>query len=298
MLTWLGAHGRAARQALRRLAAQPLGAALSALVIGLALALPVTGLALFESIENLASSISGKPEVSLFLKDGTAADERARLERSLRNDGAVASLRFVSRDDARQELARNGLGDVLDSLPSNPLPDAYVLTLRTVDPATFAAARERYEHHPAIEHVQLDSLWVERLEALVNFGKLAMLLLAGLLGAALVIITFNTIRLQILTRQDEIAVTRLLGATLPFIRRPFYWFGGLQGLAGGLFAWGIASGLLALLAPTARHIAETYGAVFSPTALDPLQAAALLLFATFLGLAGTALALGRHLKAA
>src|SRR5574337_1923563 len=81
MLTWLGAHGRAARQALRRLAAQPLGATLSARVIGLALALPVTGLALFESSESRASSISGKPEVSLFLKDGTAADERARLER-------------------------------------------------------------------------------------------------------------------------------------------------------------------------------------------------------------------------
>ena len=298
MLTWLGAHGRAARQALGRLFAQPLGATLSALVIGLALALPATGLALFESVEKLASGISGKPEVSLFLKDDTPADERARLEHSLRGDTAVASLRFVSREEARKQLARNGLADVLDSLPTNPLPDAYVLTLHTVEPASFAAARDRYQHHPAIEHVQLDSLWVERLEALVNFGKLAMLLLAGLLWATLVIITFNTIRLQILTRQDEIAVTRLLGATLPFIRRPFYWFGGLQGLAGGLFAWGIASGLLALLAPTAQRIAETYGTLFSLGGLDPLQVAALLLFATLLGLAGTALALGRHLKAA
>jgi len=297
MMAWLSAHGRAARQAFARLFAQPLGAALSALVIGLALALPATGLALFESVESLASGISGKPEVSLFLKDGIAAEERARLERNLRSDGAIASLRFVSRDEARKELARNGLADVLDSLPANPLPDAYVLTLRAVEPAAFAAARERYQRHPAIEHVQLDSLWVDRLEALVNFGKLAMLLLAGLLGAALVIITFNTIRLQILTRQDEIAVARLLGATLPFIRRPFYWFGGLQGLAGGLFAWGIASGLLALLAPTATRIAQTYGTVFSLAGLAPLQSASLLLFATLLGLAGTSLALGRHLEA-
>ena len=298
MMNWLATHSRAGGQALRRLLAQPLGAGLSALVIGLALALPATGLALFQSIEGLASGINSKPEVSLFLKDGTPPEERARLERSLKSDAAIASLRFVSRDDARKELARNGLADVLDSLPANPLPDAYVLSLRTIDPAAFSAARERYQHHPAVEHVQLDSLWVERLEAVVNFGKLAMLLLAGLLGAALVIITFNTIRLQILTRQDEIAVARLLGATLPFIRRPFYWFGGLQGLAGGLFAWGIASGLLGLLAPTAQRIAETYGTVFSLTGLDPVQSGGLLLFATLLGLAGTSLALGRHLKTA
>lgn len=298
MIAWLGAHARAARQAAGRLLSQPLGTTLSALVIGLALALPATGLALFGSVESLASGISGAPEVSLFLKDSAAAEERGRLERSLRADRELTSLRFVSRDEARRELARNGLADVLDSLPANPLPDAWVLTLRTVAPAAFATVSARYRAHPAIEHVQVDTLWVQRLEALASFGKLAMTLLAGLLGAALVIITFNTIRLQILTRQEEINVSRLLGATVPFIRRPFYWFGGLQGLAGGLFAWGIASGLLALMAPTAQRIAETYGTVFSLAGPEPLETAALLLFATLLGLAGTALALGRHLKSA
>jgi cell division transport system permease protein len=296
MIAWLSTHGRAGRQALARLFTQPL-AALSALVIGLALALPATGLALFDGVASLASGISGAPELSLFLKDGSAPEERARLERGLRNDAAIASLRFVSRDEARQTLARNGLADVLDSLPANPLPDAYVLTLRAVEPAAFAAARERYQRHPAVEHVQIDTLWVQRLEALVSFGKLAMLLLAGLLGAALVIITFNTIRLQILTRQEEIAVARLLGATLPFIRRPFYWFGGLQGLAGGLFAWCIASALLAMLAPTAQRIAEAYGTVFSLAGLSTVQGGGLLLFSTVLGLSGTALALSRHLRA-
>lgn len=298
MIAWLAAHRRALRQAAGRLLAQPLGATLSALVIGLALALPTTGLALFASVESLASGISGTPEVSLFLKDGTSAEDRARLERGLRGDGSIAALRFVSREDARQELARNGLADVLDSLPDNPLPDAYVVTPRGVDPAAFATLAARFRGNPAVEHVQVDTLWVQRLEALVSFGKLAMLLLAGLLGAALVIITFNTIRLQILTRQEEIDVSRLLGATVPFIRRPFYWFGGLQGLAGGLFAWGITSTLLAQLAPPVQRIAETYGTVFSLSGPSPLHTAALLVFATLLGLAGTALALGRHLRAA
>lgn len=298
MIGWLAAHRRALGQAVARLLGQPLAVILSALVIGLALALPATGLALFTSVESLVSGISGAPEVSLFLKDGASADSRGRLERGLRGDAAIASLRFVPRDEARRELARNGLADVLDSLPDNPLPDAYVLTLRAVEPVAFEALAARYRGDPAVEHVQLDTQWVQRLDALVNFGKLAMLLLAGLLGAALVITTFNTIRLQIVTRQEEIDVARLLGATVPFIRRPFYWFGGLQGLAGGLCGWGISSLLLAFLAPPIQHIAETYGTVFSLTGLPPLQTAALLLFATLLGLAGTALALGRHLRAA
>lgn len=297
MRAWFAAHGRALHQALARLLAQPLGAGLSALVIGLALALPATGLALFESIETLASGISGEPEISLFLKDNTAPEERARLERSLRGDASLAALRFVSRDEARQALARNGLADVLESLPNNPLPDAYIVTPRRPDPAMFDAVASRYRTHPAIEHVQVDTLWVQRLEALVSFGKLAMALLAALLGAALVIITFNTIRLQILTRQEEVDVSRLLGATGPFIRRPFYWFGALQGLAGGVFAWGIVTLLLNLMTPTLQRIAETYGAVFSLSGLTPLQTAGLLAFATLLGLAGTALALGRHLRA-
>lgn len=298
MIAWFSAHGRALGQAVARLGAQPLGATLSALVIGLALALPATGLALFDSVAGLASGISGAPEISLFLKDASPPEVRRGLERGLRADPAIAALRFVPRDEARQALARSGLADVLESLPANPLPDAYVLTLKAVDPAAFSAVAGRYASHPAIEHVQVDTLWVQRLEALVSFGKLAMTLLAGLLGAALVIITFNTIRLQILTRREEIGVSRLLGATVPFIRRPFYWFGGLQGLAGGLFAWGIASGLLALMAPPVQRIAEAYGTVFSLAGLAPLQAAGLLLFATLLGLAGTALALRRHLKSA
>lgn len=296
MRAWIAAHGRALGQAISRLLAQPLGAGLSALVIGLALALPATGLALFESIETLAMGISGEPEISLFLKDNTAPEDRARLERNLRADTSLASLRFVSRDEARRELARNGLADVLDSLPANPLPDAYIVSPRSPDPASFTTVANRYKAHPAIEHVQVDTLWVQRLEALISFGKLAMALLAGLLGAALVIITFNTIRLQILTRQEEVDVSRLLGATRPFIRRPFYWFGALQGLAGGLFAWGIVTLLLHLMTPTLQRIAETYGAVFSLTGLTPLQTAGLLAFATLLGLAGTALALGRHLR--
>ncbi|MBL8447513.1 MAG: ABC transporter permease [Zoogloeaceae bacterium] len=298
MIGWLAAHGRALGQALRRLRRQAFGTLLSALVIGLALALPATGLALFERLQSLAASVNTTPQVSLFLKESSGRDDRNRLERNFQADAQLASVSFVSRDTAREILARNGLADILDTLPANPLPDGFVLTLKSADPAAFQAVADRYRADAAIEHVQVDSLWVQRLDALLAFGRTVMLLLAGLLGTALVIITFNTIRLQLLTRQEEIEVSRILGATIPFIRRPYYWFGGLQAFAGGLIAWGIADGLLALMAPEVRRIAETYGAIFSLHRLDLLQVTGLLAFSTLLGLAGTGLALRRHLRAA
>ena len=90
---------------------------------------------------------------------------------------------------------------------------------------------------PKVAHVQLDSEWARKLDAALRFGRTAVGILGGLLAAALVAVTFNTIRLQILTRREEIEVSKLIGATNPFIRRPFLWFGALQGVAGGLAAW-------------------------------------------------------------
>ena len=98
---------------------------------------------------------------------------------------------------------------------------------------------------PRVEHVQLDSAWVQRLDALLRLGRTAVVLLASLLGVGLMAITFNAIRLQVLTSRAEIEVSRLLGATDAFIRRPYYWFGTLQGLLGGVIAWAIVAVALA-----------------------------------------------------
>ena len=154
------------------------------------------------------------------------------------------------------------------------------------------------KHWPRVAHVQLDAVWLKRLQALLGLGRSAVLILAGLLGFALVIVTFNTIRLQILTQRQEIEVSRLLGATDPFIRRPFYWFGSLQGLFGGLVALAtVAIGIRALAVPVAA-LAETYGAVFALTGPDWQEALAIVAFASLLGWLGAAISVRQHLAQA
>ena len=148
---------------------------------------------------------------------------------------------------------------------------------------------------PEVLHVQLDSAWVERLHAAVELGRWVALLLAGLLGTALVIVTFNTIRLQILTQRHEITVSLLLGATRAFVRRPFLYFGLLQGLAGGLLAWGMVQGLILLIAPRVQMLARAYNIVVDLAGPSLGQGLALLAFAAVLGWLGAGLSVRRHL---
>ena len=295
MSNWFYLHLRALAHALRRLVAQPLGTLLSALVVGIALSLPGGGYLLLDNVGSLARGVSGTPEISLFLAMDAGAAEIAAIEQRLKGENELASYRFVPRDEGLRQLEAAGLGDVLGGLKSNPLPDAFVIAPRGEDPAVFAELAARMQAWPKVAHVQLDSAWVERLHALLGLGRSAVLILAGLLGFALVIVTFNTIRLQILTQHQEIAVSRLLGATDPFIRRPFYWFGSLQGALGGLVALGtMALGVEALAAPVAR-LAETYGAVFALSGPDLEASLAIVAFAAFLGWLGAAISVRRHL---
>ena len=296
MRAWSYQHRKAVAHAVQRLLRQPLGALLSALVVGIALALPAGGFVLVDNVASLARGVTGSPEISLYLSlDATDADV-AEIESRLRQEEGLAGVQFVPRDAALKQLADNGLADVLEGLERNPLPHAFIATPRQEDPALFERLRTTFAAWPKVEHVQLDAAWVQRLHSLLSLVELGVTLLAALLGAALVIITFNTIRLQILTQRAEIDVTRLLGATDAFIRRPFYWLGCLQGLLGGLVAWSIVAAGITLLRPAVEALASAYGAVFALNGPTPPQVLALLLVAITLGWLGTALSVRRHLR--
>ncbi|ANQ83912.1 cell division protein FtsX [Azoarcus olearius] len=298
MIHWLYLHLRAIAHALRRLASQPLCTLLSALVVGIALSLPAGGYLLLDNVSSLVRGVSGTPEISVFMAPGAGAAQVAAVDRNLKAEAALASYRYVSRDEALKQLERSGLGDVLGGLAANPLPDAFIVSPRGEDPALFDRLATQMKGWPAVAHVQVDSAWVKRLHALLGLGRSAVLMLAALLGLALVIVTFNTIRLQIMTQRAEIEVSRLLGATDPFIRRPFYWFGSLQGALGGLVALGtVWLGVKALERPVAA-LAESYGAVFALSGPGAVESAVVVAFAAVLGWMGAAISVRRHLAGA
>jgi cell division transport system permease protein len=289
---WLQQHRQALAAALARLAT-PAGL-LTVLVIGIALALPAGGYAVLEGLRGLAARLTLEPQVSVFLKPEARRSDAEALGARLRADRRIARARFVPREEALKELsAVQGMPEVIGALGRNPLPDAYVLSVR--DEAVDALAAE-LRQLPNVDHVQADAVWARRLAALAAIGRLAVGLLAGVLGVGLIAVTFNTIRLQILTRRDEIEVSKLIGATDSFIRRPFYYVGLLQGAAGGALALAVVSASLWLLNREVGVLAQSYGSAYRLPYLTGGDALAIVAFAAVIGWLGAYLSVSRHLR--
>ena len=284
MTAWLRHHRQALLAALGKLGAQKSAAALNALVIGIALSLPAGGYALLASLRTLAAGASLDPRLSVFLRAEAKRPEVEALARRLQADPRVRESRFIPREQALKELqATEGLAEVVAALNRNPLPDAYVVRPRSTAPAELEALAQDLRAQAAVAHVQTDSVWARRLAALAGTARLAIALLAMLLAFGLVAITFNTIRLQIVTQRAEIEISKLIGATDAFVRRPFFYLGALQGLAGGLLALALVWAGLAALNTGVAELATSYDSVFRLGYLEPGDALALLVFSAGLG---------------
>jgi cell division transport system permease protein len=289
-------HLRVLRATLLRLLLTPNATLLNVLIIGIALSLPVGGYVILKSAQSLTVQLTGTPQISVFIKLGTGAGEVARIGDKLKQNAKVERVEFVPRDIAFKKLQQSSeLSDVIGDLSQNPLPDAYIVYPKVTDAKAMESLRDELKAWPQFDHVQLDSAWVHRLEAVLGFGRLAVAILAGLLSFALIAITFNTIRLQILTRRDEIEVAKLIGATDAFIRRPFLYFGLIQGLLGGIVAWLIVSGSVLLLNHYLGDLASVYASEFSLLPLSIADSVTLLGFSAYLGWMGAWFSVSQHL---
>ena len=297
MMAWLRLHGMAFGATVGKLAHTPVASLLNILVIGVALALPTGAYTLVINLKDAARGVSSEPEVSIFLALEAKKEDAGEIEQRLKREPAVANITFKSREAAFAELkASPALGDVLTALNQNPLPDAFIVRLKLQDADALDRLAANARSWPKVEHVQVDSAWVRRIAAALKVGQLSVLVLAALLAVALLAVTFNTIRLQILTQRDEIEVSKLLGATNGTIRRPFYYYGALLGILGGGAAALMVWGAISVLNVGVQDLARTYASSFSLHMLEGADLAAILLFAGVLGWLGAWLSASRHLR--
>ena len=289
-------HFAVFRSALRRLVKSPFASLFNFLVIGIALSLPVSGYVLLKNVQMMSVQFAGEPQISVFLEMNTSKDEIARLSKRLKEHDAIESIEFVPRDLALKQLQQStGLADVAVGLTQNPLPDAFIIHPVEMETSKLELLREDLKKWSKFEYVQLDSAWAKKLEAILKFARLAMLIIATLLSFALIAITFNTIRLQILTQREEIEVSKLIGATNGFIRRPFLYFGLMQGLLGGVAAWLIIAGSLLALNQNLIGLSQLYATNLVLHHLTLIDSLTLLGFSAYLGWLGAWLSASQHM---
>jgi cell division transport system permease protein len=297
MRAWLRQHRLALVAATRKWLAQRAAALLNALALGVALALPAGGYALLEGLHGLSTRSAIDPQLSVFMRTDVGPEAAPRLAARLRSDPRVHRVRLITREAALNSLrGTSGLADVVAALGSNPLPDTLVVSVAASGEGALDQLAEELGKAPGVAQAQVDALWARRLAALERVGRLALLLVAGILAVGLVAIAFNTIRLQILTLREEIEVSKLIGATDAFIQRPFLYLGLLQGLAGAVIALALVWAGLTLLNTEIVELARSYGSGFQLAFFSLGEAIALALMAGGLGWLGAYMSVSKYLR--
>ncbi|MGO4477089.1 permease-like cell division protein FtsX [Massilia sp. 2TAF26] len=302
MNIWFRQHRFALGAAFAQVRKSPGSFLFNVLVVSLALTLPFAGLTLLDNVRPMSEQLSVDPEISLFMKTDATREQAQALAPQLQRilAGSHAKISFTPREQALDNLkAKSGLADVIETLGDNPLPDSYVMKLQgftsSADAARIDGIADQLQALPGVDSVQVDSAWVKRLAALLGVLRLVLLLLAITLGVVVIAVVFNTIRLQVLTQRDEIAVSKLLGATDNFIHRPFYYTGALLGLCAGTVALGAVALALRPLNASIAEFARLYASEFQLVPLSALGLAGLLAISAGLGLVGAMLSVQRHL---
>jgi len=298
MRRYLDLHRQNFVDALRRLGRQPFATLLTVLVIAIAIALPAGLRVLVNNLGHLSGGWQSAAEFTVYFKRDVPTDRARALSRDVAARPDVANVQFIDRAAALAEFrARSGFGAALDALDGNPLPDALVVRPASGAAGDVEGVAAALRKLPETDLVQLDTQWVARLRAMLALARRIVDLATALLGIAVAILVGNTIRLEIQNRSAEIEITKLVGGTDGFIRRPFLYLGACYGLAGAVLAWLLVAGTLAALGPPVSSLVSLYDSEFSLTGLSLRETAVLLAAGGLLGWAGAILATARHLRA-
>jgi cell division transport system permease protein len=295
---WLVLHTSTATAALGRLSRQPLASLMTVLVIGVTLALPAAMHLVIKNAQSISASWDNALDFSVYLKTDVTLEQAERLAGLVRQRADVETVTLIAADDALVEFReQSGFGDALDYLTHNPLPHTLVVRPGSANTeVSMGLLNEELGNLPEADFVQVDTEWVQRFHAILNILERAIMMGAGLLGVAIIVIIGNTIRLDIQNRREEIEVTKLIGASNAFVRRPFLYIGLWYGLGGGLLALALVGyGMFALSEPVSR-LSGLYESAFDVLALDFTESLIIVGSGVILGLFGSWIAAARHMR--
>lgn len=292
-------HLRVFIASLGHLTRNPFASLMTSAVIAIALALPANMFIAINNVNNVSVGWDSSTLISLFLKTSVSEKQAEKLANQLRLHKEIESIKITTKAQGLKTFKElSGFGDVLDYLTINPLP--IVLNIQPIvdlqHPDKINRLVNELRNKKEVELAQLDMQWVKRLYSILELANQGVLIVGSLLALAVLLIIGNTIRLDIQNRREEIEVSKLIGASDAFIRRPFLYTGLWYGLSGGLLAWLLTSISLHLLSGPVARLASLYDSNFHLTGLSLDNALLMVAFSCLLGLGGSWMAVGRHLS--
>jgi cell division transport system permease protein len=292
-------HLQALLGSLGRLARSPVSTILTLLVIALALALPTSLRLLVANAQLATGNFANAVDVSVYLKTDVPLAKAQQLAQAAGQRADVAAVTVIPADKGLEDFRTySGFGEALQALKENPLP--HVLHVRPraedVSAAALESLRRYFSAWPEVQLVQVDSEWVMRFNAILEVLRQLLLIAAALLGLGVLAVIGNTIRLEIQGRRAEIEVTKLVGGSNSYVRRPFLYTGVLYGVGGALLAWGIVAIAVAVLGDSVATLARLYGSRYVLRGPSRDDIGILLGAGAVLGWLGAWISAARHLR--
>jgi len=280
-------------EALRTFRRTPLLSVLSIASIGFSLfTIGLFGLVALNFRETL-SGIAERVEVVAFVLRGTPTEAVTAASQDIQAFPEVLEVRYVSAEEAlsraRAELVE--FQEAYRDLESNPLPASIEIRLKPEfrDGASAQRVAERVRVFSFVDDVRYGRDWVERLDRLRDMAGVIGLVIGLAFAVVAIVIIGVTIRITVLQRAGEISIMRLVGATNEYIRGPFLIEGVVKGILGGLLAVLMCWATFVLFRKSTDLGASL---VF----FEPLHLALIVVFGTAIGLMGSLLSVGRHLR--
>jgi len=295
---WIGRHFDMAGQSLVRLLRQPFASLMIVLVIAVTLALPAALNLIVKNAAAVSGSWDNALDFSVFLRRDVSLADAQKLAQLIGQRADVGDVTLITAEQALAEFKQqSGFGDAMDQLSQNPLPHTLVVRPSAANTTqSMVLLREELANLPETDLVQVDTEWVQRFHAILDIIREAILIGSVLLGTAIIVIIGNTIRLDIQNRREEIEVTKLIGASNAFVRRPFLWTGFWYGLLGGLLAIALVQyGVYLLQAPIAR-LGGLYQSGVDVLTFELREIGIIIGVGVFLGLVGSWFAAARHMR--
>jgi cell division transport system permease protein len=301
MSTWLNHHLQAIKLVLTRMRNNALSTFIMSLVIAVALCLPSLFYLGVDNLSKLSTHMQNETEISLFLKLDSSKETIAEIDTALSQNPDILEYRFVSKDEAWQQLQLKSkdnadINNAIHHLASNPLPNAFFIQAKSAQPEKLEALRSALQNIHGVEQALLNAEWAKRLATLLNIGKQFVFFIALLLAVVLLVIIGNTIRMQILTQKDEIEVSYLIGATSSFIKIPFLYAGTFYGLFGGTLSLMMIASMIATFNQSITEISQLYSSDFSLPLLNLQLYLSVIITAIIIGWIGAYLSVSRALS--